>query len=330
MKPLKIFAIGAEVTVISTLAVASYHVAFAGTGVFDLFARTPVLKTTGATADLLAGMPILTVIALESLRLPVAFNLSRSKLTGFFLSCLLLAGLSVITGEAAIIAYENLIFQRTRSVAEAERDLTKAEDTRANLKTGAMERYETNLARLKDALEKARAYKDKVANTPVTKQEMPRLQEQTTEEKPVTVSIPAPLWCPVKKGKGKHICNAPAIAEAHKQNDEAARKAQEANEKARQAIIDGNNALRDKVAQQNKDAQQTHDKDLSDANAQVQAAQANLDAVGSAPDMHGSDAAVEAAQQRVIEARAMNPMFRVAAAWQKMPCARGCRARGPP
>jgi hypothetical protein len=119
MKLLKVFAIGAEATVVSTLAVSAYHVAFAG---------------TGSTSDWLAGVPILTVVALESLRLPVAFNLCRSKLPGFLLGCSLLAGLSIVTGEAASIGFENLIFQRTRPVVEAERDLTKAKNAHETLK----------------------------------------------------------------------------------------------------------------------------------------------------------------------------------------------------
>jgi hypothetical protein len=32
-----------------------------------------------------------------------------------------------VTGEAASLAFENLVFQRTRPVAEAERDLARAD-----------------------------------------------------------------------------------------------------------------------------------------------------------------------------------------------------------
>ena len=110
MRALTTAAIGAEIAVVSTLAVSSFHIAFAG-----------------PTPDWLAGAPLLTVVALESLRLPLAFRLPRMRLLGLACGVAMLAGLSVITGEAASSAFENLIFQRTRPVVEAERDLAKAE-----------------------------------------------------------------------------------------------------------------------------------------------------------------------------------------------------------
>ena len=116
MKPMKIFAIVAETTVITTLAVSSYHIAFGG---------------AGRLGDWLAGAPILTVVALESLRLPIAFALPKARLLGLVLSGTMLAGLSVITMEAASIAFENLIFERTRPVVEAERDLEKVRSASA-------------------------------------------------------------------------------------------------------------------------------------------------------------------------------------------------------
>ena len=101
MSALKIATIGAEVTVISTLAVSSYHIAF-----------------SGPSPDWLAGAPILTVVALESMRLPLAFRLPCMRPLGLACGVAMLAGLSVITGEAASLAFENLIFQRTRPVAK--------------------------------------------------------------------------------------------------------------------------------------------------------------------------------------------------------------------
>ena len=67
MKPMKIFAVVAEATVITTLAVSSYHIAFGG---------------AVGWGDWLAGAPILTVVALESLRLPIAFDLPKARLLG--------------------------------------------------------------------------------------------------------------------------------------------------------------------------------------------------------------------------------------------------------
>ena len=56
------------------------------------------------------------------------------KLLGGAMSVALLAGLSVVTFEAANVGFENLIFQRTRPVAEAERDLVKAQNAQNTLK----------------------------------------------------------------------------------------------------------------------------------------------------------------------------------------------------
>jgi hypothetical protein len=64
LDPLKLAAIGAEAAVVSTLAVSSWNVAFAHGG------------------DWLAGAPLLTVAALESMRLPLAFRIPRLRPLG--------------------------------------------------------------------------------------------------------------------------------------------------------------------------------------------------------------------------------------------------------
>jgi hypothetical protein len=303
MKPLKVFAIGAEATVVSTLAVASYHVAFAG---------------TGSSSDWLAGVPILTVVALESLRLPVAFNLCRSKLPGFLLGCSLLAGLTVVTGEAAMVGFENLIFQRTRPVAEAERDLKKVENAHDTL-NAASGRRDAEIAQLKDDVEKTRAHQTEIAQTSVAQLPVPPQLPMPVYQAPVPQPVPAPLKCSRGKKGGTYICNAAARDKVTTENADAERKAREAYETARHDTIKKNGETQDQVNRQNAEAQKTHDKNLSDASDAVRAAEARLAAVDPAPDMHVSDAAVEEAKQRVADARAMNPMFRVAAAWQKIP-----------
>jgi hypothetical protein len=132
---LKIAAIGAEIALISTFAVSSYHIA-----------------SSGPSPDWLAGAPILTVVALESLRLPLAFRLPRMRLMGLACGVALLAGLSVITGEAASLAFENLIFQRTRPVA-----LARAEIDRGSLKQAA-DRRAAEIARLQTERSYCRRY----------------------------------------------------------------------------------------------------------------------------------------------------------------------------
>ena len=148
LNAVKVAAIGAEVAVVSTLAISSYHIAF-----------------SGPSPDWLAGAPILTVVALESLRLPLAFHLPRMRLMGLACGVAMLAGLSVITGEAASLAFENLIFQRTRPVVEAERDLTQAQIGRDALKA-AMSRRAEEIARLTADVESARAHRASIDRPP--------------------------------------------------------------------------------------------------------------------------------------------------------------------
>ena len=109
MKPLKIIAIVAEAVVVCTLAISSYNAAFGG--------RDGI--------NWMAAAPLLTVVALESLRIPTALNLIKAGPITILMSLALIVGLSVITMEAASIGFENLIFERTRPVVEAERDLEK-------------------------------------------------------------------------------------------------------------------------------------------------------------------------------------------------------------
>ena len=109
MKPLKIIAIVAEAVVVCSLAISSYNAAFGG--------RDGI--------NWMAAAPLLTVVALESLRIPTALNLIKAGPITILMSLALIVGLSVITMEAASIGFENLIFERTRPVVEAERDLEK-------------------------------------------------------------------------------------------------------------------------------------------------------------------------------------------------------------
>jgi hypothetical protein len=65
VNPLKLAAIGAEIAVVSTLAVSSYHVAFGG-----------------PNPNWLPGARIVKVVAFETMRLPLAFELPRLRLLG--------------------------------------------------------------------------------------------------------------------------------------------------------------------------------------------------------------------------------------------------------
>jgi len=75
-------------------------------------------------------------------------------------------------------------------------------------------------------------------------------------------------------------------------------------------------AVQAEAVRANAAAQKAHADELRDASALVKDAEARLEP---APDMSASDRDVAEARRRVADARAMNPMFRVAAAWQRTP-----------
>jgi hypothetical protein len=81
-----------------------------------------------------------------------------------------------------------------------------------------------------------------------------------------------------------------------------------------------NSEAQNNTSKGNREAQEAHAADLRDATAKVADAERMLTEVENAKvDNHLTTEAREAAQQKVADARAMNPMFRVAAAWQKVP-----------
>ena len=249
MNALKLAAIAAEVVVVSTLAVSSWGIAF-----------------SGHEADWLAGAPLLTVVALESMRLPLAFRLPRMRLLGMACGVAMLAGLSVITGEAASLAFENLIFQRTRAVAEAERDLARVEIDQGALKQAA-DRRAAEIARLEADVETARKHRAGI-DQPLALQ-----------------AAPAGKTCTGRHGSTWN-CSAGVQG----------------------AVVAANAA-----------AQKAHADELRAASEAVRAAEERLGGVAPAPDMGPSDASLAEARRKVADARAMNPMFRVAAAWQRTP-----------
>jgi hypothetical protein len=259
MKPLKLFAIGAEVVVISTLAIASYNVAFGGKDGISW----------------MAAAPLATIVALESLRIPTAFNLVKAGVITAALSVALICGLSLITMEAASVSFETLIFERTRPVVEAERDLQKIMIGQKTIDANAKDRAD-QITRLTADLDTARKHREEVGG------QQPELQK-VGEAKTCTRVI----------GKGKHAqrqaydCTPPATLDE---------------------------------AKGNRGAQDAHNEELKSATDQVVAAEKRLaDAEAVKFDTHVTDETRDEAKRKVADARAMNPMFRVAAAWQKVP-----------
>jgi hypothetical protein len=257
MKPLKMFCIGAEIAVVASLAASSYYIAVSG---------------MRSSAELLAAAPLVTILALESLRLPIAFHIPKQKLLGMAMSIAMVCGISVITMEAASMAFENLIFQRTRPVVEAEAALKTAVITHDSI--GEVNaRHNHEIARLTADLESARKHREEVG-----------------DQKPPTMPIPGDRIVTTRDKQGRvRQWNAAAGA----QNTAA---------KADASAITG------------------HLAELKAATDAVTKAQDALSAVSAnAPEMHSSDEEVAHAKQKVADARSQNPMFRVAATWQRVP-----------
>ena len=263
MKPLKIIAIVAEAVVVCTLAVSSYNAAFGG--------RDGI--------NWMAAAPLLTVVALESLRIPTALNLIKAGPITILMSLALIIGLSVITMEAASIGFENLIFERTRPVVEAERDLEKVMIGQRTIDKNAADRA-NEIKRLTADLEAARTHRKELGD------QKPELQEVAPDKT---------CWRVVTLGRGKR---------AHSQ-----RVSYNCNSQAQNDTSRGN-----KEAQEARAAElKTATEQVTDAEKRLADAEANK------PDTHVAVEAREEAQRKVAEARAMNPMYRVAAAWQKVP-----------
>jgi hypothetical protein len=263
MKPLKIIAIAAEAAVVCTLAISSYNAAFGG--------RDGI--------NWMAAAPLLTVVALESLRIPTALNLIKAGPINILMSLALIVGLSVITMEAASIGFDNLIFERTRPVVEAERDLEKVMILQRTIDSDAKDRA-AKIERLTADLASARQHREDIGN------QKPDLQ---------AVAPDKTCWRTVTVGKGKH---------AHSQRDS----------------YSCNSEAQNNTSKGNREAQEAYAAELKEATDKVANAEQMLtEAENAEVDTHLTTEAREAAEQKVADARAMNPMFRVAAAWQKVP-----------
>lgn len=149
-------------------------------------------------------------------------------------------------------------------------------------------------------------------------QPYPAQQPVPTYAAPTPQPVPATQLCVGKKGI-KFICNKPAQDSVIKNNAQAEAEAQKTFRDTQEQIARSNAEAQAAVDKANGDHQADHDAEVKKAGAQIEQAQAKLDAAGAAPDTQVSATAVEDAEKKVADARAMNPMFRVAAAWQKIP-----------
>ena len=147
MKPLKAFAIGAEIVIVASLTIGSYNAALAGKDGLNW----------------MAAAPLAIVLALETLRIPTALNLIRANIFTMLLSVALIIGLSLITMESASVSFESLIYARALPVASAERDLEKIMIGQRDIDKDAKEQSE-KIARLTADLQAARQHREDIGN----------------------------------------------------------------------------------------------------------------------------------------------------------------------
>ena len=134
---------------------------------------------------------------------------------------------------------------------------------------------------------------------------------------PVLQPVPVPRCWLVKKNVRN--CNTKEVEEARKANEKAQSDVVEANRKIQGDAVDANRKGQEAVDKANGDLQAKHSAELEQADAKVNEADARVRAIPPAPDTQAADEKVRAAELAVDDARTMNPMFRVAAAWQKIP-----------
>jgi hypothetical protein len=303
MKPLKIFAIGAEVAIVSTLAVSSYTLAFAGQSSISWF----------------TAAPLGTLLALETLRLPIAFNLIKCRLLGRVMSAALIAGISVVTFEASNMGFVNLILQRTHPVVEAERALDKVQHAYTALKDKAANR-DNEVKQLAAELATARAHRADI-DKPLTLQTVSLQPVPPNQPPPVLQPIPEPKYNSIKTKKGwqKYQSNQSEIDAVRKANEKAQSDVVEANRKGQEGITEANRVAQGAVDKANGELQAAHSAELQQADAKVAEADAQLRAIAAAPDLQTANEAVKAAELALDDTKTMNPMYQVAAAWQRTP-----------
>jgi hypothetical protein len=259
MKMLKVWAIGAEIVVVSSLAVASYNIAFAGKDGLNW----------------MCAAPLATILALETLRIPTALNLITAGPITIAMSLALILGLSLITMEGASVSFETLIFERTRPVIEAERDLEKIMIGQKTIDAIASDRAD-KIARLTADLQEARKHREDIGN-----------------QRPELTKVGGSQTCYRTAGKGKH---------------------------AQRVAYDCTPPAQLETAKGNRSAQDAYGAELASATDQVVTAEKRLAEVENAKvDTHITDEVRDEAKRKVAEQRAMNPMYRVAASWMKVP-----------
>jgi hypothetical protein len=258
---LKTATFAAEGVVISTCAVAATQIATAHGG------------------TIWACAPILTIAAMESLRVPVAMHLPKLKFLGKVAATMLLIGITPLTFEGMALAFEQFMHQRVVEVGHAQTEVDKAETAVSDAKDGAAKRA-TELDLLEQVVKDAETHRVEIAK------QQPQLQ--------------APPPAKICSGTGSRVVKRGARPTPYSYTypcpDDGVAKG---------------------IERDNREAQQHHDSDLAKAEDAVGRARDDLRAAEAAPapDTKKVAAALQEAEADLEEAKADSAMHRSAAAW---------------
>jgi hypothetical protein len=200
--------------VISTCALAAYQIATAHGG------------------SISACAPILTIAAMESLRVPVAMTIPKLKWLGKVLAVALLIGITPLTFEGMALAFEQFMHQRVVEVVDAE---TKADAAKQALKSAQADaaKRKSEVDRLSAEIKDAEAHRIEIA-----------------KQEPILQTLPTPQICSSFNKRGQRVtyaCPDQGIAksvdkantDARATHNEQLRNAESEVTRAREALRDG-------------------------------------------------------------------------------------------
>jgi hypothetical protein len=239
------------------------------------FAATQIATSQGGSIWLCA--PILVIAAMESLRLPVAMHIPKLRFVGAVLAVALLVGLTPLTFEGMVLAFEQFMNQRVLTVAAAQ---TRADEAQVALdganQAGA--RRADELARLNQEVKDAEDRLGEIAR-----------QKPDIEAQPPSKTCPTYGWI----GKGKVVRW--AVIGSH----------------------ECDNGIGKSIADANRDARKAYDARLTTAQDEVKKARDELRSTETAPgpDQPKIAADLQKAKGDLEVAKATSVMHRAAAAW---------------
>jgi hypothetical protein len=211
---LRTITFGVEAVVISTCALAAYQIATAHGG------------------SIWACAPILTIAAMESLRVPVAMTIPKLKWMGRVVAIALLIGITPLTFEGMALAFEQFMHQRVVEVAAAQTKFDEAQVAVENA-SKAVEQRTAELDRLNQEVKDAEGHRVEIAKQRPTHDDLPPAEPCSTYAKKGGKLVLVKYDCS-DKGIARSV--AAANADARKTYDQQLQAAQDEVAKSRNAL----------------------------------------------------------------------------------------------